>query len=169
MEDRPTVAVAESCTGGLLASELAATPGSGDWFVGGVVAYDSSAKYRLLGVPEGPVISAGAAAAMAGGVRALMGAEIGISTTGVAGPDSEEGLPVGLVFIGVSHPGGTHTVELDIDGDPDQVKAAAVERALEELALVGRKLVTIDPPAPSRGWIDQPSGISPCDRSRNEH
>jgi PncC family amidohydrolase len=134
MEPRhQSVAVAESCTAGLLASEIAAIPGCGDWFAGGVVAYHSTVKFQLLGVPEGPVISADAAMAMARGVRELLGTDIGISITGVAGPDTEEGQPVGTVFIGVDGPAGSHAVSLVIEGDPDRVRSVSVERALAEL------------------------------------
>lgn len=132
-ENRMTVAVAESCTGGLLAAEIVATPGSGDWFVGGVVAYHATVKYQLLGVPEGPVISAEAAVAMARGVKALLETAVGIAITGVAGPDTEEDQPVGTVFIGVSTPDGSHAVPLVIEGAPERVRSVAVDRALEEL------------------------------------
>jgi PncC family amidohydrolase len=152
METRPTVAVAESCTGGLLSAALVATPGSGDWFLGGVVAYDSTVKHRLLGVPRGPVITAEAAESMAKGVRALLGADIGVATTGVAGPDTEEGQPVGTVFIGVCHPERSLTVSLQIDGDPDEVKAATVDRALWELGV--RELGPGD-----RSWFHHPSSV----------
>ena len=127
-----TVAVAESCTAGLLASEMAATPGSGDWFAGGVVAYHSRVKFQLLGVPEGPVVSAAAAIAMALGVRRLFDTDLGISITGVAGPATEEGQPVGTVFIGVARPDGSHAVPLLIEGSPERIRSVAVDRALEE-------------------------------------
>jgi nicotinamide-nucleotide amidase len=128
-----TVAVAESCTGGLLASEMSAIPGCGDWFVGGVVAYHADVKFQLLGVAEGPVISAEAAMAMAQGVRELLGTDIGISITGVAGPEPEEGQPTGTVFIGVSEPQRCEAMALVIEGDPDRIRAVAVESALTKL------------------------------------
>ena len=131
--NRLTVAVAESCTAGLLASEMAATPDSGDWFVGGVVAYHSRIKFQLLGVPDGPVVSADAAIAMARGVRELLETEVGISITGVAGPATEEGQPVGTVFIGVSGPDGSHVVPLLIEGSPERIRSVAVDRALKEV------------------------------------
>ena len=80
------LAVAESFTGGLIAARIVAIPGASEWFSGGVVAYETAAKMALLDVPEGPVISAEAAAAMAAGVARLFNADIGLSTTGVAGP-----------------------------------------------------------------------------------
>lgn len=128
-----TVAVAESCTGGLLAAELATTPGSGDWFIGGVVAYHERVKFRLLAVPEGPVISGEAAIAMARGVRTLLDTDIGIAITGVAGPNTEEDQPVGTVFIGICHHDQSRSVPLVIEGDPDRIRSVAVERALAEL------------------------------------
>jgi PncC family amidohydrolase len=131
--NRLTVAVAESCTAGLLASEMAATPDSGDWFMGGVVAYHSRIKFQLLGVPEGPVVSENASIAMALGVKTLLETDIGISITGVAGPAPEEGQPVGTVFIGVSGPDGTHSVALVIEGSPERIRSVAVTRALEEV------------------------------------
>src|SRR3546814_20071312 len=90
-----TVAVAESLTGGLVAPRIVSVPGSSGWFRGAVVAYDSQVKFDVLDVPEGPVVSAEAAMAMADGVRRLLGADVGLSTTGVAGPAAPEGeLPV---------------------------------------------------------------------------
>ena len=125
----PTIAVAESCTGGMLMTRFVETPGSGDWFLGGVVAYQAEIKFLLLDVPEGPVITEQAAQAMAAGVRRLLRSDIGIATTGVAGPDIEEGVPVGTVFIGVSESNSEKVIRLELDGDPDQVRRAASEHA----------------------------------------
>ena len=77
-------------------------PGSSDWFKGGVVAYDSQVKFDLLDVPEGPVVSEDAAKAMADGVRRVLHADVGIATTGVAGPAEQEGQPPGTVWLGVA-------------------------------------------------------------------
>jgi competence/damage-inducible protein CinA-like protein len=96
-----TLAVAESLTGGLVASRLVDVPGASDWFRGGVVSYASEVKWSVLGVPEGPVVTSEAAAAMAAGVRDLLGADVGLGVTGVAGPESAEGHPPGTVFLGV--------------------------------------------------------------------
>lgn len=112
---------------------IVATPGSGDWFVGGVVAYWPEVKYGLLDVPEGPVITAEAACAMARGVRELFGADLGIATTGVAGPDSEEGVRVGSVFIGIVSDNDEHSLSLRFDGDPDRVRSQAVEHAFRQI------------------------------------
>src|SRR5689334_21195233 len=97
-----TVAVAESITGGELAHALVALPGSGEWFKGGVVAYDSAIKHDLLGVDEGPVVSPDAAIQMASGVARLMDADVGIATTGCSGPEPMEEQPVGTLWVGVA-------------------------------------------------------------------
>lgn len=103
-----TVAVAESCTGGLIAELITAVPGSSGWFLGGVVAYANSAKQSLLGVPEPLLARHGAvsepvARAMAEGVRERFGADIGVSTTGISGPDGgTDEKPVGLVHLAIA-------------------------------------------------------------------
>jgi nicotinamide-nucleotide amidase len=94
-----TLAVAESVTGGLIASRLVGVAGASTWFVGGVVSYASEVKFDLLNVPVGPVVSAEAAEAMATGVRTLLKSDIGLSVTGVAGPDEQDGQPAGTVFV----------------------------------------------------------------------
>jgi PncC family amidohydrolase len=104
---RQTVAVAESCTGGLLGAAFTDVPGSSDYFVGGVIAYDNRVKIEQLGVPvavlerEGAV-SAATAAAMASGVKRLLGTDVALSITGVSGPGEEEDKPAGLTFIGLA-------------------------------------------------------------------
>jgi nicotinamide-nucleotide amidase len=100
-----TLAVAESLTGGLVAARLVNVPGASAWFRGGVVTYASELKHTLLDVPEGPVVSEGAAAAMALGVRRVMHADVGLGVTGVAGPDPQEGQRPGTVFLAVAAPG----------------------------------------------------------------
>ncbi len=97
-----SLAVAESVSGGLVAARLAAIPGASDVLRGAVVAYASEVKFDLLGVPEGPVVTPEAAAAMAAGVRRLLKADVGLATTGVAGPAEQEGRPVGTVFLGLA-------------------------------------------------------------------
>jgi nicotinamide-nucleotide amidase len=97
-----TLAVAESMTGGLVASRIVDAPGSSHWFKGGVVAYDSEVKFDVLGVTRGPVVTADCAREMAIGVRRHLDATIGLAVTGVAGPAEQEGQPVGTAFLGFS-------------------------------------------------------------------
>ena len=90
-----TFGVAESLTGGLIASRLVNVAGASSWFRGGVVAYDSQVKFDVLGVPIGPVVTEAAAAAMAEGAARVTGADVGLGITGVAGPDAQEGVAPG--------------------------------------------------------------------------
>ena len=104
-----SIAVAESCTGGLLGAALTDVPGSSAYFLGGVIAYANIVKVELLGVAQAVLDTEGAvssmtAAAMADGVRKLYKADIGISITGVAGPAEEEHKPAGLTYIATSFP-----------------------------------------------------------------
>jgi PncC family amidohydrolase len=124
------VSVAESVSGGGLAAAIVATPGSGDWFAGGIVAYDSEIKYSCLGVRRGPVITATAAQEMALGACRIFGTEIGVATTGCAGPDSMEGQPVGTVWIGVAVEGVASAAEVHFHGDPAEIRDATIDRAL---------------------------------------
>jgi nicotinamide-nucleotide amidase len=130
------VAAAESCTGGLVAARLTSVPGSSEVFLGGVVAYDNRVKTELLGVPEEVLahhgaVSAEAAAAMAGGVRQALEADLGVSVTGVAGPGGgTDAKPVGLVFLHASSPEGEQAVELRLPGDRDAIRRRAAASAL---------------------------------------
>jgi nicotinamide-nucleotide amidase len=128
-----TVAVAESCTGGLLMARIVATPGSGDWFKGGVVAYRPEVKFELLRVDPGPVVTSRAAEQMAQGVRRLLEADIGISTTGVAGPDTEEGRPVGTVFVALADREAVEAFAMHLSGDPDEIREQVVDFALGQI------------------------------------
>jgi PncC family amidohydrolase len=103
------LAVAESCTGGLLGGALTDVPGSSAYFLGGVISYADRVKVEQLHVPQATLRQYGAvseqtAAAMATGVRQLLQADIGVSITGVAGPEAEGAKPVGLTFIGIAAP-----------------------------------------------------------------
>ncbi|WP_432063131.1 CinA family protein [Streptomyces sp. S1] len=107
-----TLAVAESLTGGLVAAELTGVPGASASFRGSVTAYATTLKHELLGVDGALLAERGAvdpevASQMAAGVRARLGADWGIATTGVAGPDPQDGQPVGTVYVAVAGPAGT--------------------------------------------------------------
>src|SRR3954454_15605102 len=125
------IAVAESLTGGELSATIARTPGSGDWFRGGLVAYSSSVKHDVLDAPPGPVVSAVAAAAMAEGACRLLGADLAIAVTGVAGPDEQDGQPPGTVWVGLHHRGKTMTRLERIAGRPEAVVDSTIERATD--------------------------------------
>ncbi|HZT14253.1 MAG TPA: competence/damage-inducible protein A, partial [Candidatus Baltobacteraceae bacterium] len=118
-----TVAVAESCTGGRVCALLTETPGSSSTFVGGVVAYDNAVKLQALGVARETLEKWGAvseqtAIAMAAGVRERLGSSIGLSTTGIAGPDGgTPDKPVGLVYLGIASPEGARGVRTTFPGD----------------------------------------------------
>jgi len=129
----PSVAIAESCTGGLVMARIVATPGAGDWFKGGLVAYDKEVKSELLGVKSGPVVTSAAAQQMARSVRELLGADLGIATTGEAGPDPEEDVPVGTLFVGVADRKSVRVHHIVLSGDPDEIRASAAELALLHL------------------------------------
>jgi nicotinamide-nucleotide amidase len=128
-----TLAVAESLTGGLIASRLVNVAGASSWFRGGLVSYASQIKFDLLDVPEGPVVSADAAEAMASGVRKLLESDIGLSVTGVAGPDEQDGQAAGTVFVGLDLGGGATSVALRLPGDRPRVRSYAAISALDAL------------------------------------
>ena len=130
-----TLAVAESVTGGLVGSRLTAPAGAGDVFRGGLVSYASDVKFRLLDVPEGPVVSEEAAAAMATGVRRLVGADVGLAVTGVAGPTEQDGQPVGTVIFGLDIDGAVETHRTRLPGDRDRVRQFACISLLNLLRL----------------------------------
>jgi nicotinamide-nucleotide amidase len=130
-----TVAAAESLTGGLVAAALTDVPGSSASFRGGVVSYATELKTALLGVDAAMLAEHGAvygpvAAAMAAGVRTRLGADYGVATTGVAGPDQQDGQPVGTVHIAVSAPDDTVVRTLALSGDRIQIRRLVVESAL---------------------------------------
>jgi nicotinamide-nucleotide amidase len=130
-----SLAVAESLTGGMVGSRLTNAVGSSEWFRGSVVAYDREVKYDLLDVPEGPVVSEEAARAMALGVRKLLRADVGLSTTGVAGPTEQDGQPVGTVFLGMAVGDDVEVVHTKLPGDRDRVRQFATISVLNMLRL----------------------------------
>jgi nicotinamide-nucleotide amidase len=139
-----TIGAAESCTGGLVAARLTSVPGSSEVFVGGLVAYDDRLKLDGLNVPAEVLerygaVSAETAAAMASGARSALGADVGVSVTGVAGPGGgTPQKPVGLVFIHAESPDASHGVELHLPGSRDAVRRRAAASALHLL----RRLLT---------------------------
>ena len=130
-----SLAVAESLTGGLVGARLTAVPGASDVFRGAVVSYASEVKFDLLGLPEGPVVSHDAAKAMALGVRERLGADVGVATTGVAGPAEQEGHPPGTVFLGLAHRDRTEARRVRLPGDRRRVREYAVISVLNLLRL----------------------------------
>jgi nicotinamide-nucleotide amidase len=152
-ERQQTVAVAESLTGGLLAAALTSTAGASATFRGGVVAYATDLKARLVGVSESLLAAQGPVAAqvaleLARGVRSRLSASWGVGVTGVAGPQPQDGKPVGMVFLAVVGPGsglgdgpgdgpggGIESVsELNLRGDRNTIRVQVVEQAVALLA-----------------------------------
>jgi len=139
VERGETLAVAESLTGGLVTSLVTDVPGSSAYLMEGVVAYANGSKVERLGVQEATLIAHGAvseevACEMAEGVRAVLGADWGVSTTGIAGPTgATEDKPLGLVFVAVSGQGGTFVRRHVFPGDRLEVKRASAGAALELL------------------------------------
>jgi nicotinamide-nucleotide amidase len=135
-----TVAVAESLTGGLIGAAFTSVSGSSKAFRGGVISYATDLKRELLGVPGELLRREGAvhpevAAAMAAGVARLCGATYGLAVTGVAGPEPQDGKPVGLVHIAVSGPGGQiWSRELRLDGSRERIRVETVDEAVDLLA-----------------------------------
>ena len=131
-----TLATAESCTGGMVAARLTSVPGSSDVFVGGVVAYANTVKASELGVAQEVLeqhgaVSAKTAAAMAHGVRARLGVDVGVAVTGVAGPGGgTEEKPVGLVFVHAVGPDGEEARRTELPGDRDMIRGRATAASL---------------------------------------
>ncbi len=128
-----SLAVAESLTGGLLGARITDVPGASDVFRGGLVSYASDLKRELLGVSEGPVVSEPAATEMAAGARRLLGADVGLATTGVAGPAEQDGHPVGTVFVAVALGEHVHARRLQLGGNRKQIRQFTVISVLDLL------------------------------------
>jgi nicotinamide-nucleotide amidase len=128
-----TLACAESCTGGMLAQAFAATPGSMDWFTGGVVAYQRAAKERLFHIPPAPLVSREVAEAMAEGAAEILGADVAVSITCAAGPDPLEGVPVGTVVVGLWVENRASSELHLFQGAPDEICRQARDAALADL------------------------------------
>jgi len=142
-----SVGVAESLTGGLVGARLAETEGASTWFRGSIVAYDSKVKFDLLDVPEGPVVSADAAEAMATGACGALLSDAGISVTGVAGPATQEDQPVGTVFMAVALDGTVESRLVHFAGDRQHIRQFSTISLLDMLR---RRLLSLPlPPPPS--------------------
>lgn len=130
-----TLAVAESLTGGLVAAAVTAVPGASQAFRGSVTAYATELKRELLGVEPELLAEHGAvdprvAREMAAGVRKALGADWGVATTGVAGPESQDGRPVGTVFVAVDGPTGGNVAALRLNGDRADIRKESVRSTL---------------------------------------
>lgn len=142
-----TLAVAESCTGGLLGARCTSVSGASDWFVGGVVSYANSVKVAVLGVDERAIDRDGAvselvACQMAAGARERLGADVGVGITGVAGPSGgTTQKPVGTVWIGISHDGATTGTRVQLVGDRETIRRRSSVIALHMVrrAIIGRE------------------------------
>jgi nicotinamide-nucleotide amidase len=160
-----SVAVAESCTGGLIAEKLTDVPGSSAYFLGGIVAYANEAKHALLGVPEALIEKHGAvsdpvASAMAEGVRERFGADLGIATTGISGPDGgSDEKPVGLVHLALADAEGTHVDHFVFPLDRTRHRQLTAQVALD---WIRRRMLGVALEGPSllrrRGGASQPGG-----------
>jgi nicotinamide-nucleotide amidase len=126
-----TLAVAESLTAGAVARRLCLCPGTEDRILGGVVAYSTTAKREVLAVAAEGVVTAAAATQMAIGVRGLFRSDVGVGVTGVAGPEEQDGEPVGTVFVGWSMRGCEGGARLACAGTPEQIRQQVEEKAME--------------------------------------
>jgi nicotinamide-nucleotide amidase len=136
-----TLGLAESITGGLMASRLTDVAGVSEVFRGSVVSYASEVKFDVLGVPEGPVVSAECAVAMAAGARRVLASDVGLAVTGVAGPAEQEGQPVGTVFVGLAvGDDEPEAVRLSFRGDRRTIRELT---AISALDLLRRRLLAL--------------------------
>jgi nicotinamide-nucleotide amidase len=128
-----TLGCAESVTGGLISSRLTDVAGASAVFRGSVVSYASEVKHDLLGVPAGPVVSDESAMAMAEGACRVLGCDVAVSVTGVAGPDTQEGMPVGTVFMGLYLDGEADATMIRLPGDRARIRQFATISVLDWL------------------------------------
>ena len=128
-----SLGLAESVTGGLVAGRLTNVPGASDVFRGSIVSYASAVKFDLLGVPNGPVVTEAAAAAMARGVQRVLHCDVGLALTGVAGPDEQDGMPVGMLCVGIAIGAEVHARTLRVPGQREQMRQMSVISALDLL------------------------------------
>lgn len=144
-EQGATLATAESLTAGLVCATLARVPGASDVLRGGLAAYATDVKTAVLRVDAGlvaehGVVSSQCARAMAMGARGLLSADWAVSATGVAGPDRQEGKPVGTVFVAAAGPAAVRVRELRLSGSRDEIRLATVDGALDLLRCVVAEL-----------------------------
>ena len=132
-----TLALAESVTGGLVSGRLTGVAGASEVFRGAVVSYASEVKFDVLGVEEGPVVTEEAAIAMAEGARKVLGADVGLALTGVAGPSEQDGMRPGTLFAAVALPDGepdrVTSVHVRLPGDREMMRQLSVISALDLL------------------------------------
>ena len=138
-ERKLTIGIAESCTGGLISHRITSVPGSSDYYMGSVISYSNEVKMRILGVKESTLddfgaVSSECAQEMAEGVRRLLGTDIGLSVTGIAGPGgATPDKPVGLVYIALASPDGTSHSRFIFDADREGNKKRSSDEALNIL------------------------------------
>jgi len=125
-----TMGVAESLTGGQISAKLAAAPGAGTWFRGGIVAYSEDVKHSVLSVPEVPIVSKACAQYMAENAARVLDADYAVAVTGDGGPDSQFGEPPGTVWLAVVGPNGNEARLCHFDDDPPTIVVRSVARAL---------------------------------------
>jgi len=147
-----TLALAESVTGGLVAARLTEVPGVSDVLRGAVVSYATDVKVELLDVPAGPVVSEQAATAMADHVRRLLGADVGLSLTGVAGPDRQDDEPPGTLWVGLAFGDSVEAHLVRLPGDRTQMRQFSVITALDALR---HRLVTRTSPVTPRAIAER--------------
>jgi nicotinamide-nucleotide amidase len=135
-----SLGLAESVTGGLVGARITAVPGASSVFRGSIVSYASEVKFSVLGVPEGPVVNPETAAAMAVGAQRVLGADVALGLTGVAGPDEQDGQPVGTLHVGLAIGDEVTTASLRMPGQREQMRQMSVISALDLLrrALLAR-------------------------------
>lgn len=136
VDNHLTIAVAESLTSGQIAAALGVASGSALWFRGAVVAYSREVKHRVLGVPDGPVVSESAATTMAEGVRTLFEATIALGVTGAGGPDGQDEEPPGSVWFAVATGNDVHTRHRQFGGQPKKVLDQVVDFAVQMLLTI---------------------------------
>jgi nicotinamide-nucleotide amidase len=143
-----TLGCAESVTGGLIAARLTDVPGASEVFRGSIVSYASDVKFDVLDVPSGPVVSDDAVMAMAEGACRVLGSDVGLAVSGVAGPDSQEGVPVGTVFMGLCFDGDVDATMVRLPGDRARIRQFATISVLDWLR---RRLVAQETGSLGRG------------------